>query len=338
MPAADLQEQLVKYLTDAHSIEEQALAQLKTAPKIAEDPELERILREHVAETERHERLVTERLEAHGAKPSKVKDVVMGVGGLGFVLFAKLNPDTPGKLAAHAYSYEHLELASYELLARVAERAGDQATAEVARRIRDEERAMGERLAGVFDRAVEASLRDVPRADLDEQLVKYLADAHALEAQAIQLLERGPDIVGDPELARLFEEHLAESREHQRLVTERLEAHGGVALAAQGRGAAAGRHQLGHVLRSPARHAGQADRLRLRLRAPRDRRVRAAQARGAARGGRRHGRGRGADPRRGARRRREARRALRPRGRGVAGGAGRDGVAVRARMYAPVGA
>ena len=30
--AADIQEQLTKYLTDAHSIEEQALAQLRTAP------------------------------------------------------------------------------------------------------------------------------------------------------------------------------------------------------------------------------------------------------------------------------------------------------------------
>ena len=36
--ATDIQEQLTKYLIDAHSIEEQALAQLRTAPKLAGRP------------------------------------------------------------------------------------------------------------------------------------------------------------------------------------------------------------------------------------------------------------------------------------------------------------
>jgi len=36
----EIHEQLTKYLTDAHSIEEQALAQLRTAPKLAGDPVL----------------------------------------------------------------------------------------------------------------------------------------------------------------------------------------------------------------------------------------------------------------------------------------------------------
>jgi ferritin-like metal-binding protein YciE len=38
-----LDEQLTKYLTDVHSIEEQALQQLRTAPKIASDEELARV-------------------------------------------------------------------------------------------------------------------------------------------------------------------------------------------------------------------------------------------------------------------------------------------------------
>src|SRR2546423_2950892 len=155
-----IDEQLVKYLTDAHSIEIQALAQLKAAPDIAGDEQLARIFREHLEETERQEELVRARLEAHGESPSRLKDAVMGVGGTAFVLFAKSQPDTPGKLAAHAYSYEHLELAGYGLLSRVAERAGDEETARAARRIAAEERAMAQRLADSFDAAVDASLRD----------------------------------------------------------------------------------------------------------------------------------------------------------------------------------
>jgi len=41
-----LSEQLTKYLEDAHSIEVQALAQLRTAPSISGDPELAALYRE----------------------------------------------------------------------------------------------------------------------------------------------------------------------------------------------------------------------------------------------------------------------------------------------------
>jgi ferritin-like metal-binding protein YciE len=222
-----LDEQLVKYLRDAHSIEEQALQQLRMAPKIAAEPSLAQVFEAHEHETERHREAVRARLEAHGEGPSKVKDAVMRAGGVGFVLFARVQPDTPGKLAAHAFSYEHLEAAAYELLERVAEAAGDPETADVARDILDEERAMARRLAGLWDETVDASLREVGVHDLREQLRKYLADAHAIEAQAEQLLSRGPELAGDEQLARIYESHLEETKGHSRLVDERLDALGG---------------------------------------------------------------------------------------------------------------
>ena len=223
----EIAEQLTKYLTDAHSIEEQALAQLRTAPEIAGDPELAAGYREHLKETEGHEQLVRELLEAMGAKPSRTKDTVMALGGKGFLLFARLQPDTPGKLHSHALSYEALELSSYELLRRVAERAGEPEVGEAAERIAGEERRMIERLEGGFDRAVEASLREVGRDDLEEQLRKYLADAQAIEEQAIALLERGPKLAGSPTLAEIYAEHLDETRDHAEAIHERLHALGG---------------------------------------------------------------------------------------------------------------
>src|SRR5436190_8900653 len=180
---SELTEQLTKYLTDAHSIEEQALAQLRTAPDIAGDPHLSSAYREHLTETEGHERRVRGLLEARDAKPSVVKDTVMKIGGKGFLLFARLNPDTPGKLHAHSLSYEALELSSYQLLRGVAERANDEAVVETADRIAADEGAMMKRLEATFDVAVDASLRAVRPDDLQEQLRKYLADAHAIEAQ-----------------------------------------------------------------------------------------------------------------------------------------------------------
>jgi ferritin-like metal-binding protein YciE len=226
MPDRPIDEQLVKYLTDVHSIEVQALAQMRSAPDLAGDPQLADAFRAHLAETERHEQLVRDRLDALGASPSRLKDLLGGVSGKGFVLFARSQPDTTGKLTAHALSYEHMEWAAYELLIRIARRAGDEETVAMAERIRDEEDTMARRLEDSLDRAVEASLREQDPDDLDKQLVRYLADAHAIENQAIGLLSKGPDIAGDPQLAALFEEHLAETREHQRLVEALLDAHG----------------------------------------------------------------------------------------------------------------
>ena len=40
MTANNLDQQLIKYLTDAHSIEQQALAQMKLAPGIAGDADI----------------------------------------------------------------------------------------------------------------------------------------------------------------------------------------------------------------------------------------------------------------------------------------------------------
>jgi ferritin-like metal-binding protein YciE len=227
MSPETIDEQLIKHLTDAHSIEEQALQQMRVAPRLARDPELAQAFREHIGETEEHERRVRARLEARGADPSRVKDIVARAGGVGMVLFARSQPDTPGKLTSHAFSYEHMELATYDLLALVAERAGDTETVEMARSIREQEAAMSERLEARFDRAVEASLRDVGPDDLDEQLNKYLADAHAIEAQAVQLLSLGPKIAGEFGLAGVLSIHLEETRAQQEAVRERLRLRGG---------------------------------------------------------------------------------------------------------------
>src|SRR3954453_23518742 len=221
-----LDEQLHKYLTDVHSIEVQALAQMKRAPKIAGGPELAQIYEQHERETAEQKRLIEERLEAHGESSTKLKDIVADVSGVGMYLFAKFNPDSPGKLAAHAHSYEAMEEAAYEYLWRVAEQAGDQETAGVARTILEQEKAMKGRIFDHFDETVAASLREKNADDIRHELVKYLADAHAIEAQAIQMLEAAPKVVGDvPELEKLFKDHLQETRAQQEIIKARLDAH-----------------------------------------------------------------------------------------------------------------
>src|SRR5215213_3573234 len=224
MASNGVAEQLVKYLTDAHSIEEQALQQLRGAPNAAGDPELAEAFRRHLSETERHERLVCDRLDELGHSPSRMKDLLMRAGGAAFLLFARSQPDTPGKLAAHAFSYEHMELAAYALLKRLAERAGDTRTARMPEEIAAEEREMGERVEACFDAAVDASLDGVPPEQLPAHLDAYLRDAHAIERQAVRVLRSATKLAADEELAAAMARHLDETRGHLDRLERLLEA------------------------------------------------------------------------------------------------------------------
>ena len=217
------QEQLVHFLKDMYSVEQQALAQMVSAPDLAGDPNLASDFRLHHTETEQQAALVLKQLEAHGESPSALQGAIMKLGGKGFLLFAQLMPETPGRLAAHAYSYEAMEWAGYEMLGRFAEAAGDAQTADVARQIGEQERTMMKRLESHFDNAEQASHRDTEVKKLPGDLRKHIAEAHALENQGLKLLGKSEDIAGDPALAQACRQNLEAAREHARLLEQRLE-------------------------------------------------------------------------------------------------------------------
>jgi ferritin-like metal-binding protein YciE len=247
-PAANgertLATQLIKYLTDVHCIERQAAAQVRRAPALVSDPRLADAFRAHIEETAGHERSIREALSARGERPSRGKDAAGVLGGWGMVLFARLNPDTPGKLVAHAHSYEHMEEAAYELLARVARRADDEEVAELAGRIAAQERAMADRLVAGFGDAV-AALREKGADNPAAELVAYLRDAHAIESQAQQFLPLAARLIGAPGPAAVLRDHLAQTREQRRLLRQRLDAHGAAPSRLQDAALRAGALNLG---------------------------------------------------------------------------------------------
>ena len=200
-----IHEQVIDYLTDMHSIEVQALAQMRKAPEIAGDDRLAAIFREHERETESHERLIRARLEELDTKPSVLKDMLGKVDGRRLrpvrALAAGHARQAGGaRVLVRAHGVRRIRAADPD---RRSARETPRASRSRAR-IRADEQRMGERLAANFDVAVEASLREQAPADLSEQVNKYLADAHALEAQAIELLSRTERIGGDPRLQAVY--------------------------------------------------------------------------------------------------------------------------------------
>ena len=212
---------LLSQLADAHAIERQALTQMARAQRIVGGGQLSEIFATHMAETEEQERQVRERLEVHGVgTPDQPAN---RAGGIAMAVFAASQPDTPAKLVAHAFSYEHMEIATYELLQEAAEEAGDGATAAMAHQIAAGAQRAADRLEASFDLTVDASLNGGGEEDLAAQLDRCLADVHAIEKQGLQLLEMAPRVVEDEGLKRFFAAHLRASEEHEELLRERIE-------------------------------------------------------------------------------------------------------------------
>lgn len=215
-------EQTVHFLSDLYSVELQALAQMVTAPRVAGDSFLAQNFQVHEGETRRHVERVKERLESLGGSASPVKEAVMRLGGKGFLLFANLLTETPGRLVVHAYSYEAMEWAGYAVLIRLAELGGDMETAVLAREIQAEERTMMERLERNFRLAEQVSHQELSQAEVADHVRKHLAEAHALNLQSGQLLEKGAETSADPVLIAGYRRALVESRMQEKLMEDRL--------------------------------------------------------------------------------------------------------------------
>ncbi len=155
-----LKEKLVDYLQDAHAMEANVKRMLDSMISTTKDEETVARLKEHKVETEQHERLVKERLEALGEGRSALADVASISGALLKTVGDTMRSDKPGKNARDGFITEHTEIAAYDLLEKLAERAGDAKTAEVARRIRKDEEAMAQWIDQRWDKFIDLTLKE----------------------------------------------------------------------------------------------------------------------------------------------------------------------------------
>jgi ferritin-like metal-binding protein YciE len=157
----ELRNQLVKHIDEAIAMEQNVLRMLDSMVNTTDDDKIKEELRLHKLETEGQIDRLRKRLEFHGASPSMVREAGGIAGSLMKSVVDAVRGEQVGRNARDGYATEHLEIASYQLLERVAQQAGDEETAEVARRNRKEEEAMARKLEGHWDKFAELSLREV---------------------------------------------------------------------------------------------------------------------------------------------------------------------------------
>jgi ferritin-like metal-binding protein YciE len=154
----ELEGQLVKHIDEAYAMEQNVLRMLDGMIRTTEDPQMKTELERHKQETERQAERLKARLTSHGESPSIVREA----GGILAALMKEVvdlaRSEKAGRNVRDGYATEHLEIASYQLLERVAQRAGDEETAAVARENRAEEEEMARKLEQYWDKAAELSL------------------------------------------------------------------------------------------------------------------------------------------------------------------------------------
>jgi ferritin-like metal-binding protein YciE len=155
-----LKAKLADYVEDAHAMETNVLQMLESMIRTTSDEQIRRDLERHKTQTERHEERLRKRLEAMGRGVSLRKETQTLIGALMKGVTDQVRGDKAGKNARDGFVTEHMEIAAYELLERLADRAGDNQTATVARQNRRDEEAMAKKIAARWDKFLDLTLAE----------------------------------------------------------------------------------------------------------------------------------------------------------------------------------
>jgi ferritin-like metal-binding protein YciE len=199
---------LIDWLDEAHANEVRLHASLNTELSSIKKPMVKKRLREHLGETEQHERLVAERIEqlrggVIGVDPPAIVSAVGEAAG-------KAVAAVKGQIAARASGAgaeeaqvrvaqaqlreEHFEIALYTAIEAFAEEVGDADTAKLAKAILRDEQRTAKFLADQLPKLVRDLVRaEIPRAQRTTGRRRRGRTASAERAGRSAATRRSPD-------------------------------------------------------------------------------------------------------------------------------------------------
>jgi ferritin-like metal-binding protein YciE len=160
------EQKVVQYLGEAHASEVGLVSVLGSQIAIAPRGSYRDGLERHLEETRKHARRIQQRLDGLDAGRKPLPELVgftetllgqaLAVGKVPFDLLRGRGEEKVLKDAKDACASEALEIATYTALERLADRVGDERTAELARSIRSDEERMLERIMREIPRLTDA--------------------------------------------------------------------------------------------------------------------------------------------------------------------------------------
>ena len=153
-----LRDKLADYVEDAHALESSVVDNLDTMIGTIDDPKLKEVLQRNRQVSRQHVERLKQRLE-HLDRGTPVRKRIEGMAlSLMKGVTDVLRTDASGKVGRDAYLLAHTQVAAYELLSRLADAAGDEQTAELAREHLAEDKSCADEVAAQWDGFFEVTL------------------------------------------------------------------------------------------------------------------------------------------------------------------------------------
>lgn len=122
----EVRDNLVAWLRDAHSMEEQSEKMLTALTKRLKNyPELKDRIDQHIEETRHQTQIVSTCLERLGSDTSTMKDTAAKMLAMAQGMSGMFVSDEVIKATLATYAFEHMEIASYKAIIAAAEMHGD---------------------------------------------------------------------------------------------------------------------------------------------------------------------------------------------------------------------
>jgi len=151
----------------------------------------------HEEATRDHEHRARARLRALGAGTSKPREAALGTAAVMRGHLGRIGGQNHGAAARDAFVFEHLEIASWELLEHLAERVADSETAELARSCRGDDDDMAALIRQNFPNVLSLMLASEGLPTMREVEEPIQKEEHGREVSA-ENHSRGSEALGGP--------------------------------------------------------------------------------------------------------------------------------------------